>query len=65
MVSFTVQQDRNPEPPAELLGHKELIEADTIGSTVFSKHWLISTLMKLIKVSRSTLKIRCQNNAFI
>ena len=39
----------NPEPSKELL-HSELINADTIGDTVFSKHWLFTTLMNLIKV---------------
>ena len=41
--------DRNPEPPPELVeGH--LLDADNIGSTVFSKRYVLSTLMKLIKV---------------
>lgn len=43
-------QDHNPEPPKELL-EKKLIDADNIGNTVFSQHWLFSALMKLIQVS--------------
>ena len=39
---------QNPEPPKELAG---LIDADNIGGTVFSKHWLFTTLMKLLEVN--------------
>jgi hypothetical protein len=39
----------NPEPPKELLNDM-LINADNIGDTVYSKHWLFTTLMNLIKV---------------
>ena len=39
----------NPEAPREL-AEKHLIDQETIGDTVFSKHWLFSTLMKLIQV---------------
>ena len=42
--------DRNPEMPAELLDQGDLISADNIGDTVFSKHWLFTTLMRLIQV---------------
>lgn len=38
----------NPEPPKELISD-ELIHADMIGDTMFSKHWLFTTLMNLIK----------------
>ncbi|XP_074660301.1 protein saal1-like [Tubulanus polymorphus] len=41
--------DRNPSPPQELADRTELIHADNIGDTVFSKHWLFTTLMKLIQ----------------
>ncbi|KAJ8299249.1 hypothetical protein KUTeg_023309 [Tegillarca granosa] len=40
---------RNPSPPPELTQNTELLEADSIGNTTFSKHWLFSTLMKLIE----------------
>jgi len=40
---------RNPSPPKEVIGL-----SDSIGRTAFSKHWLFSTLMKLIKVSNWT-----------
>ena len=42
-------KDRNPEPPPELLKER-ILDADNIGGTVFSKHWLFTTLMKLIQV---------------
>jgi len=38
---------QNPEPPKELA---ELLNADNIGGTVFSKHWLFTTLMRLLEV---------------
>ncbi|XP_064634981.1 protein saal1-like [Lineus longissimus] len=41
--------DRNPSPPKELMTNADLIHADNIGDTVFSKHWLFTTLMKLIE----------------
>lgn len=41
----------NPEAPKLL--DDELLHADTIGNTVYSKHWLFDTLMKLIQVSCS------------
>ncbi|KAK2173514.1 hypothetical protein NP493_870g02016 [Ridgeia piscesae] len=41
-------KDRNPEPPPELLKER-ILDADNIGGTVFSKHWLFTTLMKLIQ----------------
>ncbi|XP_072172184.1 LOW QUALITY PROTEIN: protein saal1-like [Diadema setosum] len=43
---------RNPSPPPDdvLSGvDKSLLEADTISNTVFSKHWVFSILMKLLK----------------
>ena len=42
-------KDHNPEPPPELL-RERILDADNIGGTVFSKHWLFTTLMKLIQV---------------
>lgn len=36
---------RNPSPPREIIGL-----SDNIGGTAFSKSWLFTTLMKLIKV---------------
>ncbi|KAK2157414.1 hypothetical protein LSH36_192g03023 [Paralvinella palmiformis] len=38
----------NPEPPKELMSN-EVFHADMIGDTMFSKHWLFTTLMNLIK----------------
>ena len=43
----------NPEPPRELV-EQQLLGADTIGNTVFSKHWLFTTLMKLLEVGQDS-----------
>lgn len=40
---------RNPSPPPEIVEHADLLNAESIGNTAFSKHWLFSTLMKLIE----------------
>lgn len=40
---------RNPDPPKELV-EQHLVDADNIGNTVFSKHWVFTTLMNLLKV---------------
>jgi hypothetical protein len=37
----------NPEPPIEIINSKK---DDLIGSTMFSKHWLLNLLINLIKV---------------
>lgn len=42
------ERTRNPSPPPELR-NTDLLEADAISNTTFSKHWLFSTLMKLIE----------------
>ncbi|KAI4880342.1 hypothetical protein NFI96_021107, partial [Prochilodus magdalenae] len=43
------EMDRNPSPPPE--GDEESVEEpDAIGDTVYSKHWLFSTLTRLIEV---------------
>lgn len=43
--------DRNPSPPSEafLNGNEEFLRGDSIGDTVFSKHWVFTSLMKLLK----------------
>ncbi|XP_069757464.1 protein saal1 isoform X2 [Narcine bancroftii] len=41
--------DRNPSPPPNDESDSETTGDDAIGSTVYSKHWLFSTLMQLIK----------------
>lgn len=41
--------DRNPSPPPEFVEHPELLLAESIGNTAFSKHWLFTTLIKLIE----------------
>uniref|UniRef100_A0A3P9M2B3 Serum amyloid A-like 1 n=1 Tax=Oryzias latipes TaxID=8090 RepID=A0A3P9M2B3_ORYLA len=40
--------DRNPSPPPEEGDGQEAEDADAIGDTVYSKHWLFSTLTRLI-----------------
>ena len=45
---------QNPEPPKELA---DLLNADNIGGTVFSKHWLFTTLMRLLEVMSLSLML--------
>ena len=54
MICFFFPPDRNPSPPApdELEIDPEILHADTIGDTVFSKRWVFATLMKLLKVRK-------------
>ncbi|XP_022611913.1 protein SAAL1 isoform X2 [Seriola dumerili] len=40
--------DRNPSPPPETADGEEDEDLDAIGDTVYSKHWLFSTLTRLI-----------------
>ncbi|XP_068459847.1 protein saal1 [Clinocottus analis] len=40
--------DRNPSPPPEAADGKTDGDVDAIGDTVYSKHWLFSTLTRLI-----------------
>lgn len=42
--------DRNPSPPPDTAGGGEDGDSDAIGDTVYSKHWLFSTLTRLINV---------------
>lgn len=42
--------DRNPSPPSSDSEEEEVAAGDSIGNTVYSKHWLIGVLEKLIKV---------------
>lgn len=48
--SHSPVMDRNPSPPPETTGGDEDGELDAIGDTVYSKHWLFSTLTRLINV---------------
>lgn len=50
LFSDSPSSDRNPSPPPEFQEDKDLLEAGVIRNTTFSKHWLFSTLMKLIEV---------------
>ena len=42
--------ERNPSPPRLSVEETELIQYDNIGDTVFSKKWVLSTLMKLLQI---------------
>lgn len=42
--------ERNPSPPRLSIEESELIQYDSIGDTVFSKKWVLGTLMKLLQV---------------
>lgn len=44
------QEHRNPSPPPDTAGGDEDAVSDAIGDTVYSKHWLFSTLTRLISV---------------
>lgn len=48
--------DRNPSPPPDSASGEEDEAQDAIGDTVYSKHWLFSTLTRLIHVSRLMLQ---------
>lgn len=43
--------DRNPSPPPDTADGEEDGDLDAIGDTVYSKHWLFSTLTRLIHVN--------------
>lgn len=43
--------DRNPSPPPDTADGEEGEDLDAIGETIYSKHWLFSTLTRLINVS--------------
>uniref|UniRef100_A0A3B3XJV5 Serum amyloid A like 1 n=1 Tax=Poecilia mexicana TaxID=48701 RepID=A0A3B3XJV5_9TELE len=45
--------DRNPSPPPDQADGDEGEDLDAIGDTVYSKHWLFSTLTRLIQVENS------------
>lgn len=45
----SLEMDRNPSPPPEEDETEAGEEADAIGETVYSKHWLFSTLTRLIQ----------------
>lgn len=49
-VSQSPELDRNPSPPPNNATEEEQEDADAIGDTVYSKHWLFSTLTRLIQI---------------
>ncbi|MED6246897.1 Protein saal1, partial [Ilyodon furcidens] len=42
--------DRNPSPPPDQADGEEGEDLDAIGDTVYSKHWVFSTLTRLIQM---------------
>ncbi|KAG7252217.1 hypothetical protein CRUP_020555, partial [Coryphaenoides rupestris] len=42
--------DRNPSPPPDTADREHTEAPDAIGETVYSKHWLFSTLTRLIQM---------------
>lgn len=54
--SHSPVMDRNPSPPPETAGGDEDGDLDAIGDTVYSKHWLFSTLTRLINVRYCCIK---------
>lgn len=47
------EMERNPSPPPELVEAEKTLEADKIGETVFSRHWVFQCLLKAIKVAEN------------
>ncbi|KAF8764091.1 Protein saal1 like protein [Argiope bruennichi] len=45
---MSLNSDRNPSPPPELLGNEDLLP-DRIGDSVYSKQWLYKTLMVILE----------------
>lgn len=50
--SLSPVMDRNPSPPPDTASEDVDEDEDAIGDTVYSKHWLFSTLTRLIQVNR-------------
>lgn len=48
--SQSPELDRNPSPPPDNATEEVHEDADAIGDTVYSKHWLFSTLTRLIQM---------------
>lgn len=48
--SQSPELDRNPSPPPDNSTEEAQEDADAIGDTVYSKHWLFSTLTRLIQM---------------
>lgn len=49
-------EDRNPSPPRLSAEEIELIQYDNIGETVFSKKWVLGTLMKLVQSLQTSME---------
>ncbi|KAM9815039.1 protein saal1 isoform X2 [Syngnathus typhle] len=50
LKDLSPQMERNPSPPPNTADGDEAEETDAIGDTVYSKHWLFSTLSRLIQM---------------
>ncbi|XP_049429181.1 protein saal1 [Epinephelus fuscoguttatus] len=49
--------DRNPSPPPDTADGEEDGDLDAIGDTVYSKHWLFSTLTRLIHMVKEHAEV--------
>uniref|UniRef100_A0A8C6UQY8 Serum amyloid A-like 1 n=1 Tax=Neogobius melanostomus TaxID=47308 RepID=A0A8C6UQY8_9GOBI len=49
-ASQSPELDRNPSPPPDNANEELKEDVDAIGDTVYSKHWLFSTLTRLIQM---------------
>lgn len=58
--SHSPVMDRNPSPPPETTGGDEDGDLDAIGDTVYSKHWLFSTLTRLINMVTEHLEMETE-----
>nr|XP_020476585.1 protein SAAL1 isoform X2 [Monopterus albus] len=52
--------DRNPSPPPDPADREENEDLDAIGDTVYSKHWLFSTLTRLIHMVTEHTEEDCE-----
>lgn len=53
--------DRNPSPPPDAANGEEDEDVDAIGGTIYSKHWLFSTLTRLIDVGIGGVRLAAFN----
>ncbi|XP_051916311.1 protein saal1 [Hippocampus zosterae] len=54
--ALSAETERNPSPPPYTSDGDEAEVTDAIGDTVYSKHWLFSTLSRLIQMVTKTLE---------
>ena len=54
-MKITNTQTRNPSPPPLTEAERVTMTGDLIGSTIFSQHWVLDTLLKLYKHEEGTV----------